>query len=70
MTGLNAKCPGPGCTRKPGRGKLMCGPCWGAVPPDVQRRVHVTYRAWLRELGNADVMREYRDACAAAIEAV
>lgn len=71
MTALKPKiCPIDYCPRKLGRDKLMCGLHWGAVPPDLQRRVHATYRAWLKDLGNAELMREYRAAATDAIEAV
>lgn len=40
-------CPA-GCGRSVAPGKLLCRPCWGEVPRDVQREV---YRTW----------REYRD---------
>lgn len=63
-------CPLPGCPRALGKGKLMCSRCWSAVPPDLQRLVHRTYRAWLRDLGNADLMHAYRDASNAALRAV
>lgn len=67
---LRAPCPIKDCPRKPGRDKLMCSPHWGAVPPDLQRRVYNTYRAWLRDLRNRDLMLEYRAAATDAIEAV
>lgn len=63
-------CPIPNCTRPVGKHKLLCAPCWSAVPPDLQRRVHRTYRAWLGHMGDADLMREYQDAKTAAIQAV
>lgn len=70
MNGQKATCPVPGCARTVGRGKLMCGPDWSAVPPDLQRTVYRTYRAWLRDLGDADKMRAYRAAADDAIRAV
>lgn len=48
----------------------MCGPCWGAVPWQLQQAVHRTYRAWMRNMRDADLMRAYQAAKAEAIEAV
>lgn len=70
MTKLRQPCPVPACNGAVGTGNLMCGPCWGAVPPDLQKRVHRTFRAWMRSMGDADLMRAYKDAAAVAIEAV
>lgn len=63
-------CPINGCETSVRLGVLMCRPHWGAVPRDLQQRVYRTYRIWLRDMGNADKMREYRAAAKDAIEAV
>lgn len=69
MNRLFAPCPIEGCTRKPGVGKLMCGPHWGAVPPDLQRAVYAALRVYRAGRG-ADRFDALRAAQAAAIESV
>lgn len=70
MPGYRKACPVPGCARTVSEGKLMCPKDWGAVPPDLQKAVHRTWRAWRRDLGNAELMQAYREASDAAIGAV
>lgn len=67
--GFKAPCPINGCDRSVGRGKLMCGPCWGAVPADIQRRVYRTWRAWLKTRSD-EAFGAYDEARTDAIEAV
>ncbi len=38
-------CPVPGCTEKLRSGYLMCKPHWCAVPLQLRRAVHATWRA-------------------------
>lgn len=66
---FKADCPVPGCDRSVPRSKLMCGPCWGAVPPETQRRVYRTWQRWQRTRSD-DAFEEYNDARTEAIEAV
>lgn len=67
--GPRRDCPIPGCDRAVGNGKLMCGPDWSAVPPELQRRVYRTWRAWLAKRSDAN-FEAYNDARTEAIEAV
>lgn len=69
MTG-QLTCAVPNCPRKRSPRMLMCGPCWGSVPPDLQKRVHRTYGAWMRKMGDTHLLLQYRAAAKEAIEAV
>lgn len=69
MTRLGAKCP-TGCGRPVEAGKLMCRPCWARVPVDLQSKVYATWRAWRKNLDNADLRRAYRSARDNAIAAI
>lgn len=62
-------CPVPDCNRTVSKGKLMCPRCWGAVPPNLQRSVYRTWRAWQR-LGTDEAFADYHMAREVAIEAV
>lgn len=57
-------CPRRGCTRRVPPQKLMCSPCWAAVPGDIGREV---YRAWDHGLGAGT--EEHLHAMEAAITA-
>lgn len=59
------KCPGHGCERQVGPGKLMCPACWGQVPKPLQREV---YSAWNGGRGRGTL--RHLSAVRAAIEAV
>ena len=61
-------CP-TGCARKVRAGHLLCAACWRRVPKDLQAEVHRTWRAWRRDLGDADLMHAYRHAAVAATRA-
>jgi len=63
-------CPVPNCDRTVSKGKLMCPGHWGAVPPEIQREVYRTWRAYRRDLGDPDRFEAYDAARTAAIEAV
>lgn len=42
---MNGDCP-TGCGRNVRVGHLMCGPCWGEVPPHLKRDVLRTWRTY------------------------
>ena len=69
MTGFRPHCPVPGCDRSVGKGKLMCGPCWGAVDHATQRRVYRTLARYQRTHSD-EAFAAYNDARTDAIEAV
>lgn len=64
-------CPA-GCGRNVQAGKLLCGPCWSAVPRFLQQEVLRTWRAYQKAhrervgLGGNDAIREARLAYQAA----
>lgn len=62
-------CP-TGCGRRVKRGHLMCGPCWGAVPRELQRDVYRTFRAWRSCPGDPDRFLAYEQAREAAIASI
>jgi hypothetical protein len=59
-------CP-TGCGRHVLAGHLMCAACWRKVPKPLQAAVHRAWRAWRRDLGNAELMRAHTRAADAAI---
>ena len=61
MTAERTPCP-TGCGRTRGPGKLMCSPCWAEVPRHLQRAVYATWRAWRRNLGDAEAFQAYDQA--------
>jgi len=63
------QCP-TGCGRTVRPGHLMCRPCWGEVPRELQRDVNRTWRAWSRDIGDTAAMQAYKDAREAALAAV
>lgn len=67
MTG--SSCP-VGCGRHRRSGHLMCATCWREVPAPLQRDVHRTWRAWTRDLRDAEAMRAYRQASDTAIASI
>jgi hypothetical protein len=48
----------------------MCPACWRKVPSDLQSQVYRAWRAWRRDLGNADLMHEHDHVSDLAIKAV
>jgi hypothetical protein len=58
-------CPATGCTRRVGRGQLLCRPHWFAVPKALRDAV---WDAWRGGLGAGSAA--HRDAILAAVEAV
>ncbi len=60
------------CLGKAGAEKLMCLRCWRQVPPQLQSDVNRTWRAFNASPieGSGALLRKYRLAAAAAIEAV
>lgn len=61
---MNA-CPA-GCGRGVAPGMLLCAPCWHAVPRELQIAVWRTWRAWGKETGSIEALKEYRIAADAA----
>jgi hypothetical protein len=62
-------CP-TGCSRSVREGHLMCPGCWREVPNHLQAEVHRTWRRWRRDLGNAELMKAYREAADHAVGSI
>lgn len=67
---IGGHCP-TGCGRSTAPARIMCDPCWGRVPTDVQRELYAAWRAYqAADRGGIDAAWfAYRDAYDAAVEA-
>jgi hypothetical protein len=61
-------CP-TGCGRALPVNKVMCAPCWGEVPKDLQREVYAAWRALRNDL-TGDNLRRHKAAKDAAIGSI
>lgn len=61
-------CP-TGCPNAAPPGMLMCYSCWKRVPQHLRGPVYATWKAWMKDMGDADKMHAYEAAAAAAVSA-